>query len=124
MAAFLNGRTAEQIEADTEAFAVADPRTDVQKERDEQTSRLLRAEANDQDAARLLDLARRLHPSAWEDRQRFLELAAQERSGRRANEPAGRRLVATYERAAVSAIAHSIAQARLAADIVRSWSRP
>ncbi len=119
---FLKSRTPEQIEADSETFAQQDPRTEKQKAVDAANAELLFREATDQEAARILALARLLFPNAWTSRDDLLRMAQRERSGRRGNDPSGRRLVAAYERSALSQIAYPIRKAQEAIALMKGWS--
>lgn len=84
---------------------------------------LLVAAETDREAARVVALARLLHPDCFAQREQGLAAVARDRAGPKGNDPDRQRAIRVHERVARLAISYAISQARAVMGLVSSWER-
>jgi hypothetical protein len=113
---------AEWVRRDQERQARADQVDAEQWEEGSQLEVLLQAAETDQEAGRVIALARLLDSQSFAMRDQGLAFVEAERRGRRGNDPAHQRVIRVHERVARLHIAAAVRKARAILALVQSWS--
>lgn len=94
---------------------------DKQWELGSKLERLLRDAETDNEAYRLVELARLIDPQSFRSRDDMFEHVERMRSGPSGNDPAYQDIIATHQRVARLAIEPAINKAEAVLALVRSW---